>query len=207
MAKRRTGLKPDSTGQYYRQIGRKVGVKSQPKFRLGRDRTKAELAYHRLEPLWNVVVEQHQRLRSHHNYPAPARPPEEPPYWTDEALAVAEAIRKHQPCLRVGQPEHIHGEAAYAAYLEHMRQTYGHLTHIVPADPEAAEEGRRVHQYVAEHRSQQTRLAARIAAIPIPTGLVGSTLYQALIRHSTTTPSGPRSKRQRSPERSRPATP
>lgn len=44
------------------------------------------------------------------------------PSWTDDSLAMAEAISKHLPIIKVGQPEHIEGPSAYASYLEDLRQ-------------------------------------------------------------------------------------
>jgi integrase len=50
----------------------------------------------------------------------------------------------------------------------------------VPADLEAADRGRQEHQAYAEHRSRQARLNARIASIPVPSGVLGKALYQAI---------------------------
>ena len=174
-------LKPDNSGQFSRQIGWLTGRSGQKKFRLGRDRKPAEVAYHKLGLLWEVVVEAHERLPvPAGTYPPPTAEAPERPVWTAEALTVAEAIRKHHHSIRVGQPEHVDGEAAYAVYLDYLRQRYGHLVQVMPADPEAAERGREVHQAYAEHRSRQARLNARIADIPVPAGVVGSSLYEAI---------------------------
>jgi hypothetical protein len=69
MGKRKSGLKADSTGQFYRQLGYKAGAKSQPKFRLGKDRARAELAYQKLGMLWDVVVKNYVPPRMHGNPP------------------------------------------------------------------------------------------------------------------------------------------
>jgi integrase len=102
------------------------------------------------------------------------------PVWTDEALTLAEAIRKHQHDIRVGPAEGDEGDAAYVVRLDYLRQEYGHLISILPADHEAAVRGQVVHQEYAEHRSRQARLNARIAAVPVPAGVVGASLYQAI---------------------------
>jgi len=77
-------------------------------------------------------------------------------------------------------PSNIEGPAAYASYLDYLRQTYGHLIHIQPADMEAAKQGQAQHHHFAQHRSRQARLNARIAQMPIPSGVTGKTLYAAL---------------------------
>lgn len=182
MGTRRGQLKTDSSGQFFRQIGRKRGLKGQPKFRLGSDRARAELAYTKLGLLWAVEVEAYrQRQRCvgagfFDDSPMEA----DQPCWSQEGLAIAEAIRKHLHVVRIGMPDKIEGDAAYATYLDYLRQRYGHLIQIVPADPEAAERGKQEHKLFAEHRSRQARLNARIANIPVPTGIVGTSLYQAI---------------------------
>lgn len=95
MGKRRGELKKDKSGQYFRQLGRKRGLKGQPKFRLGSDRQKAELAYVKLGLLWEVELAQHRALQRPYaaDWGDDAVP--EPAYWSDEGLAIAEAIRKH----------------------------------------------------------------------------------------------------------------
>lgn len=180
MGKRRGELKKDKSGQYFRQIGRKRGLKGQPKFRLGSDPQKAELAYVKLGLLWEVELARHRALQSAYAADWGDDTAPEPAYWSDEGLAIAEAIRKHHNVVRFGVPDHIEGDAAYATYLDYLQQHYGHLIQIVPADPEAAQRGKEEHKRFAEHRSRQARLNARIASIPIPVGVVGTTLYQAL---------------------------
>ena len=180
MAKRRGELKTDSSGQFFRQIGWKAGAKGQPKFRLGRDRDKAQLAYHKLGMLWDVVVDEHEQQRQLTQDFEDEAEPDERPLWTPEALTIAQAIRKHHHSVRVGQPDHVEGPAAYASYIDHLRQRFGHLINLVPADQEAAEQGKQAHQDYAQHRSRQARHNARIADIPIPSGTVGTTLYQAI---------------------------
>lgn len=182
MASRIRELKTDGSGQFYRQLGRKAGVKGQAKFRLGSDRLKAELAYQKLGMLWRVVVAQHEAIeRATSDFDGA---PASEPVWTPESLTIAEAIRKHLHTIHVGPPEHAEGAAAYATYLDHLRQTYGHLINIVPADTAAAEKGKAEHRHFAEHRARQARINARIASVPIPAGLTGTTLYQALDRYA-----------------------
>lgn len=69
-------------------------MKSQPKFRLGRDRAKAELAYHRLGARWDSVVEQHRCRGLYGNYLPPSVDRDDRPVWAEEVLIIAEAIRK-----------------------------------------------------------------------------------------------------------------
>jgi len=95
----------------------------------------------------------------------------EQPVWSETGLAVAEAIRKHLHTLHIGQPDYIIGAAAYAHHIDDLRQHYGHLIQIVPADTEAAEKGKAGHKHFAEHRSRQARHNARIAEIPVSKGL------------------------------------
>ena len=180
----KTSLKPDNSGQYTRQVGWLAGRSGQKKFRLGRDLAKAEVAHYKLGRLWQVVVDEQEQQRRRDAEDFTAGPNDAStdgrPEWTDDALALAEAIRKHQHSIRVGQPANIKGDAAYVAYLDHLRQRFGHLINIVPADEEAAEHGRVEHRNFAEHRSRQARLNARIANVPVPAGVTGSALYQAL---------------------------
>ncbi len=180
MATSKALLKPDSSGQYARQIGWLTGRSGQKKFRLGRDLQKAELAHYKLGLLWQVVVDQHERAAVPVGTYAPPDQTPEKPVWTEEALTVAEAIRKHQHDIRVGPAEHDKGDVAYLTRLDYLRQRYGHLIQIIPADEEAAERGLEVHRGHAEHRSRQARVSARIADIPMPTGVNGSNLYEAL---------------------------
>ncbi len=180
MATSKALLKPDSSGQYARQIGWLTGRSGQKKFRLGRDLQKAELAHYKLGLLWQVVVDQHERAAVPVGTYAPPDQTPEKPVWTEEALTVAEAIRKHQHDIRVGPAEHDKGDVAYLTRLDYLRQRYGHLIQTIPADEEAAERGLEVHRGHAEHRSRQARVSARIADIPMPTGVNGSNLYEAL---------------------------
>jgi hypothetical protein len=176
----KTPLKPDSSGQYARQIGWLTGRSGQRKFRLGRDLQKAELAHYKLGLLWQVVVDQHERQQVPAGTFSPPADAPERPVWNEEALTVAEAIRKHHHDIRVGPGEHDRGDAAYLTRLDLLRQQYGHLIQIVPADEEAAERGREAHRGHAEHRSRQARVNARIADIPVPSGVTGRNLYEAL---------------------------
>jgi integrase len=185
LAKRRIDFTPDSTGQYFRQIGYLPGSKSQPKFRLGRERVRARLAYDRLGVLWETIVQEHKKSIERENWRLqlgrpPQQTPEPKPCWTDESLAIAEAIRTHLHVMRVGPPANVVGEDAYATYLHYLQQQFGHVIQIVPADSELAEQGRQHFADLARHRALGTRMAAQIAQIPIPTGVTGKTLYQAL---------------------------
>jgi hypothetical protein len=126
MGKRRSDLQKDGSGQFYRQIGRKLGLAGQPKFRLGSDRAKADLAYHKLGALWDLVVADHERKQQARTAFDPA-PPDPIPLWTDEAVEIAEAIRKHVHTLRVAKPQRVRDDAVYATYIDYLRQRYGHL--------------------------------------------------------------------------------
>lgn len=182
MAKSRLiAWKLDASGQYSRQVGCKPGQSGQTKFRLGNDLPKAQLAAQKLAMLWDVVSGEHGRLTGFEgdDFTAPA-PVSTKPSWTLETLALAEAIRKHQHIIKVSQPSHVEGPSAYAAYVDDLRQRYGHLISIQPLDIEAAQAGRLNHQQVAEHRTRQARTNSRIAEIPLPTGGDGATLYEAI---------------------------
>ncbi len=128
-----------------------------------------------------MVVSEHKAIeRASDGFDNPG--PASQPVWHEQALAIAEAIRKHINTVRVATPDNIEGVAAYAAHLDYLRQRYGHLVTIVPADNEAAEAGKAQHRHFAEHRSRQAGLNARIAAIPVPSGVTGTSLYQAINR-------------------------
>lgn len=177
-------LKLDNSGQYTRQIGWLTRRSGQKKFRLGSDAAKAEIAYLRLGILWDLVKNEHahQRQLLAKSFDPDTSTPDhdDGPRWTEVTLTLAEAIRKHQHSIKVGSPSNIEDAAAYAAYLDHLRHRFGEVIQILPADEEAAEKGRQAHRNFAEHRSRQARLNARIASIPIPQGVVGETLYQAI---------------------------
>lgn len=175
-------LKTDKSGQFYRQIGRKVGVAGQAKFRLGADRRKAEWAYLKLGKLWEIVVAEHKAFQTATADFDGAEDTQ--PVWTDEALTIAEAVRKHLHNVHVGPPDRIRGPAAYATHLDHLSQKYGDVISIVPANAETAKAGKAEHQQFAEHRSRQARLNARIAAIPVPVGVIGVSVYSALDRYA-----------------------
>lgn len=176
----KTRLKLDSSGQYARQIGWLTGRSGQKKFRLGRDLRKAEVAHYKLGLLWQVVETQHERHESAVARSGFGQQGDERPVWTDDALVIAEAIRKHQHEVRVPRPARILDDTAYMTYLDGLRQRVGHLISVLPADREAAERGREIHRFHAEHRSRKARLSARIAEVPVPLGVTGSSLYQAL---------------------------
>ncbi|MGN6726114.1 MAG: hypothetical protein ACTHLZ_09365 [Tepidisphaeraceae bacterium] len=183
MGTRQRELKTDSGGQYFRQLGRKAGLVGQPKFRLGSDVTKAQLAYARLGALWQTVVSLSTDVQKGRPFYLAQQTPS-PAVWTDETLTIAEAVRKHQHSVSIAMPANVEGAAAYATYLDYLRQCFGHIINIVPADTEIAEAGKMQHQQFAEHRSRQARLNARIASIPVPAGVTGVTLYQAIDRYA-----------------------
>jgi len=60
MPKRRTDLKPDKNGRYFRQLGWKMAAdfttRIQPEFYLGRVLEPAQVAYHRLGLLWDATL-------------------------------------------------------------------------------------------------------------------------------------------------------
>lgn len=121
--RRRRDLRTDSSGQSFRQFGRKTGLKGQPKFRLGRDRSQAELAYARLGALWDIVVAEHHNRAPTTNqlFAPPSQREEDLPAWTDDALMVAESIRKHQQVLKLPKPATADDNTAYATYINTER--------------------------------------------------------------------------------------
>lgn len=182
MAKSRLiAWKLDPSGQYSRQVGSKAGKSGQTKFRLGNDLPKAQLAAQKLAMLWDVVSNEHDRVAefADDDFSTSATDISRAS-WSIDTLALAEAIRKHHHIIKVGQPAHIEGPSAYAAYIDDLRQRYGHLISIQPLDLEAAQKGRLNHQLVAEHRTRQARTNSRIAEIPLPVGGDGATLYEAI---------------------------
>ena len=187
MNRRRRELTTDSSGKFFRQLGRKTELKSQPKFRLGSDRSRAELAYARLGALWDIVVAEHGKRRTTTNemFRPPDKHEEDVPVWTADALTVADAIRKHQQVLTLPMPSTITDSTAYASYIDFMRDRFGSIIQILPEDEAAAAEGREVHLRHAEHRSRKARLAARIAEAPAPTDLVGATFHEAISAYAS----------------------
>ncbi len=96
MTKHQTRIKKQSDGVFFRNLGWKRNGKkrSQPKFRLGRDETKAGEAVIRLELLWSLVVsEQREKLGRDHE-----------PSWSEPAFSIAKAIEKGQTVFTVPRP-------------------------------------------------------------------------------------------------------
>ena len=182
MGQRQGELERDSTGQFFRQLGRKAGLAGQPKFRLGRDAAKARLAYEKLGILWEIICDEMEASASRQldYHVAKKRKPE----WNDVTLAIANAVRLHQPSVRIAVPENIRDPSAYVAYIDHLRQRFNHIIYILPEDVDAAEAGKADHRHFAEHRAKQARLNARIAGIPVPDGLAGLSLHEALERYA-----------------------
>ncbi|MFP4217210.1 MAG: helix-turn-helix domain-containing protein [Phycisphaerae bacterium] len=185
MAKRRTEFRPDSGGQYFRQIGWKLSSKgklTQPKFRLGRERALAEIGYHKLGLLWETVEREWQQRhgRSNGTFNSPAsKPTEGRPLWGEWSLQIAEAIRQHQHVVRVLPPNDFCGEVGYATHLDYLRQQYGHIISFEPADTEQFGQGQQLHRQTAEHRVRQARLNARIADAPV-SGVGDDMLHEAI---------------------------
>lgn len=186
MAKRHSPLKADAArGLYYRSIGWKLDAKGrrvQPKFRLGRDRPTAQLAYDRLGALWDVVVAEHERREGppHGTFEPPGAEHDTGPLWDETTLQLAEAIRKGQHTIVVGPNDSRSDDNVYVNWLADLRQRFGHIIAIVPADAEAAERGREHYQDLVRHRATLTAAAAKVADVPIPVGVTGTTLYQAI---------------------------
>ncbi len=180
MARRHTELKTDTTGQYFRQLGWKPGLKSQPKFRLGKDKALAQVAYHKLGLLWDVVDSEDQSRPEASIDKTAFVKLQRRAVWTDESHILAEAIRKHQHTVAVADPPQAWGGAAYVLYLDDLRKRFGHIIQIEPANEQAAAYGRAQIAHDAEVMGRKARDRARIAGVPLPPGAVGQTLHQAL---------------------------
>lgn len=132
--------------------------------------------------LWDVIVADHGKsVRfEQDDFSSAATTTATRPTWIPEALTIAEAVRKHHHFIKVAQPDSIVGPSAYASYLDHLNQIYGHVIAILPLDEQTALEGRQNHQHVAEQRLRQARVNSRIAQVPLTPMTAGATLYQAL---------------------------
>ena len=161
-------------GKYRRTLGKWVNGKGKvaaKRFLLGRDRRKAEMANLRLEQLWEVVVEDHERQERHRrqSYPlSPTGPVPREAVWEDWPLDVAKAIRLHKQVILVGQVDEEHTDAAYASRLHWLNKTYGHVMRFISAMPESLALGQQEHAHWAQHRARQASHNAAIANSPVP---------------------------------------
>lgn len=173
MAMRSTGLKPDSTGLFYRQIGFKLtasGKRQQPKFRFGRDRKLAKIANARLEVLWSEVE---ARAQAH----------ELEPLWDMLTLGMARAISKGDYVYRVpasfllSDDETAHYTPdAYARLLADLKKWFTAIT-ILPEDEQHLDLGKGLNKHFLQYELEQARLYAAGAGVECPS-ISGRTLYQ-----------------------------
>lgn len=144
MATKQQELKPNkNTGRYERRIGWDWhGVKEkyiQPKFYLGKDRSKAELANRRLEQLWDFVQDE-QEVWEKQFGPRPA--PCDRPLWDSVTLKIAKAVAKGEVTFIV---ERHQGEQPidYSRRFGRLAKEYPVITYV-PEDAVAYQQGQEI---------------------------------------------------------------
>ena len=126
--RRRKGWKPESNGQYTRNLGWKLdhrtGRYSQHKFYLGTDLKQAERRRQRLEELWELIEQR--------------APIGEKPTWTSIGLKIAKALARGE--LQIVVERGNNAPKAYASYLHRLATAYP-MVSFVPEEALAYAEG------------------------------------------------------------------
>lgn len=97
--------KPDSKGNYKRDLGKKVGG-SPHRLYLGKDPEQAEQRKQRLESVWASIEAQ-------------AESPEVA-FWTDASIHIGIAIGKGENSVRLAPPLPLTGDEDFRAYVHHV---------------------------------------------------------------------------------------
>ncbi len=175
--RRRKGWKPESKGQYTRNLGWKLdhrtGRYSQHKFYLGTDLKQAERRRQRLEELWELIEQR--------------APVSEKPTWTSIGLKIAKALARGE--LQIVVERGNNTPKAYASYLHRLATAYP-MVSFVPEEASAYEEGSAANATMAQEQFDgiQSRLESlqkvhqrngNISAASLAVHR-GETLHQAL---------------------------
>lgn len=175
--RRRKVWKPESNGQYTRNLGWKfdqhTGRYSQHKFYLGTDLKQAERRRQRLEELWELIEQR--------------APLGEKPTWTSIGLKIAKTLARGEFQIVVERGNNT--PKAYASYLHRLAAAYP-MVSFLPEEASAYEEGSAANTSMVQEQIDtiQNRLESlqkvhqRNGNIPAPLRLVrqGETLHRAL---------------------------
>ncbi len=152
MAAYKTKLgKPDSKGNYKRDLGKKVNGKPH-RFYLGKDPDQAEERQGRLESLWASIEAQ-------------AESPEAA-FWTDATIQIGMAIGRGENSVRLAPPLPLTGDEdlrAYVHYVDLIARRFP-LISTLPADVDGYRRGQEVILESSERlfNSAKKHLASRI---------------------------------------------
>ena len=143
MAKKRQELKKDKNGDYFRNLGKRLtrlkrndGAGAEwgelrfvrPKFRLGKDETKANIANLRLEQLWDLVVERWSE--GEHQFDCH---PDEP-LWDDATYAMAMAVSKGKMQVALDRhPEFNGDDHLNVRWIRKLMKRFSPVIAIIPA--------------------------------------------------------------------------
>jgi len=184
MPKRRTDLKPDKNGRYFRQLGWKISqdftTRLQPKFYLGRVLEVAQFAYHRLGLLWDAIVANPINDMEAH--------------WTDQTLVIAELVREGKMEYELPTGPLVSGvpfnivPIAYTREVLDLRKRFGHVISIVPADPDFFRLGQSGIATIATDHVRAADVFARQAEVTIPRTSNEKTLFEAIDAYAAYAP-------------------
>lgn len=151
-------LKPDSGGNYKRDIG-------QPPKRiyLGRDVSQAYLRRAKLEAFWRLVIANFRPPKPGGNAYSSGKQTVAGTgsAWTPFLHEVAKAIGRGETSFVVEKPEGFRGLGpSYFEYVAHLNSIYGSVMTFTPADPELAEQGRKF--ISAAYHDELSRESAQI---------------------------------------------
>ncbi len=129
--------KPDREGQYARQLGWKLnarGKRVQHKFRLGSDKSAAELREALLRRVWETV-EKHAGV--------------DDPVWSNAALEIANQVAKGTGMIRVSSDGPSEAPHIYRRRLQVLQDRYSFLR-LAPADERLFKQGLNDHEFACE---------------------------------------------------------
>ena len=123
--------KPDSKGNYKRDLGKKVDGK-QHRFYLGKDAEQAEQRMLRLESLWASIESQAERPES--------------AFWTDPTIQIGTAIGRGENSVRLAPPLPLFDDEDYRAYVHHVDLVARRfpMISILPAEVDGYKRGQEI---------------------------------------------------------------
>lgn len=183
---RKTELKPNSHGEFVRQLGWRItesGTPTHAKFRLGKNRRDAEQRLSKLEMLWQSIESNSGPNKAH---------------WDDSAWPIAKAIEKGSSSISIPRlTESRRGgwfapptgacferDDDYARRLQEFQTKYPFLI-FIPEDGEAFQRGVQLKVELANANLDRLDSEAQghrqtLSKFGQPTRLVGQTLHQAI---------------------------
>jgi hypothetical protein len=176
--RRKREFKPDAFGQYVRDLGWKrtgEGRPTQHKFRLGTDRSKAEIANLRLEQLWAIVEADYHERRAN------GAAADDRPVWNEVTLAIAQVIARGGSKFTLDRSDRYDkgDDTFYFHFVEMLAEKYASVIAIVPADPDGHMNGR-LQELELAAKLEASAAEIRAKANGKPAAKIGSTLHEAM---------------------------